>query len=157
MIKINNWIDELIKWAIDNNIPEPMLDKIEAEGLNPHAYFRSHGGGFPRDKYDLENNLFILRLNDLKVTYLPDEIGYLTNIKKIDLRDNDLTCLPDNICSLENLEILDISSNDILTLPKCIVNMKKLRLFIFEGNDNLKLSASQKEWIKQWTSENKYG
>jgi Leucine-rich repeat (LRR) protein len=157
MIKNNNWTDELISWAIEHHIPEPNSDELLKEGLNPLAHFISHGGGFPRDKYDLENNMFVLRLDDCNITSLPKDIGHLINLKKIDLRDNKLTELPSEICSLENLEILDISNNGIKQLPDEIVNIKKLRLFIFNGNENLKLTHQQEEWIKQFKSENKYG
>lgn len=152
-----HWTDELIKWAIDNNIPEPVFDELEKEGLNPHAHFISHGGGFPRNKYDLENNMFVLRLNDSKVVNLPSSIGCLHKLKRIDLRDNNITLLPDEICDLENLEIMDISNNDILELPTNIMNLKKLRIFNFRDNDNLVLTPIQEEWIKQFKSENQYG
>ncbi len=152
-----NSVAELIKWAIDNNIPEPSFDELAKEGLNPLSHFISYGGGFPRNQYDLENNMFVLRLDDCNIENLPNYIGHLTKLKKIDLRDNKLTELPSEICSLEDLEILDISKNEIKQLPDEIVNMKKLRLFIFNGNENLKLTQKQEEWIKQFKSENKYG
>ena len=155
--KNTHWTDELIKWAIDNNIPEPGSDELSEQVLNPLAHFISHGGGFPRDKHTLENHMYNLRLDDSNVTNLPKEIGQLTKLKKIDLRDNQLTELPDEISNLKNLEILNISNNDINKLPDNIVNLKKLRLFIFNGNENLTLTPMQEEWIKPYKSENKYG
>ena len=153
----NTNYSNLINWAIKNNIPEPDLDEIANEGLNPHAHFLSHGGGFPRNTYDLENNMYVLKLDNSKVKYLPKEIGCLTKIKTINLSDNNIQTLPDEICDLENLEILDISNNGISKLPTNIIQLKKLKVFIFGGNQNLKLTSTQEDWIKQFTKDGQYG
>lgn len=152
-----SYTDNLIKWAIDNNIPEPNFDDIEKEGLTSLSHFMSYGGGFPRNRYDLENNMYVLRLDNCNISYLPSAIGNLSKLKRIDLRDNNITKLPDEICDLENLEILSIADNDILTLPTNIINLKKLRMFMFNGNENLILTPIQKEWIEKFKSKDKYG
>jgi Leucine-rich repeat (LRR) protein len=152
-----NCVAELINWAIENDIPEPNFDELLKEGLNPLSHFKSYGGGFPRNKDDLENNMYVLRLDNSNITYLPNDIGSLSKLKRIDLRDNNITKLPDEICNLENLEILNISDNNLLELPANIVNLKKLRMFMFSGNKNLNLSPVQEEWIKQFKSKEKYG
>jgi len=150
-------LNSLINWVIKNNIPEPNFDEIANEGLKPHAHFLSYGGGFPRDKDDLINNICVLKLNSSNIEYLPKEIGCLTKLKTINLSDNNIQTLPDEICDLENLEILDISNNDILKLPTNIVQLKKLRVFIFAGNQNLKLTSTQEDWIKQFKKDGQYG
>jgi|GEM_PF-3949390 len=152
-----NYIDQLIKWAIDNNVPEPNFDDLEKEGLTSLSHFMSYGGGFPRNRYDLENNMYVLRLDNCDISYLPSAIGNLSKLKRIDLRDNQLTKLPNEICDLENLEILSIADNDILALPTNIINLKKLRMFMFNGNENLELTPTQEKWIVKFKSKEKYG
>jgi len=152
-----NNIDNLIKWAIENNIPEPSFDYLEELGLNSLSHFISYGGGFPRNQYDLENSMYVLKLNNCNVSYLHDDICKLSKLKQIDLRDNKLTKLPNKISNLENLEILNIADNNLLLLPSDIVNLKKLRIFIFNGNENLKLTPSQENWITKFKSNDKYG
>lgn len=154
---ISHWSDNLITWAIENNIPEPQLDEIYESGLDPHRYFLSHGGGLPRNKHDLENNMLVLRLENGNVKNLPSSIGCLTKLHKIFLSGNKLTKLPNELCDLEDIKILDISNNDILELPTNIVNLKNLHLFIFNGNENLKFTDIQKEWIKPFQSKGYHG
>ena len=59
-----------------------------------------------------------LHLSYNGLTSLPDSIGDLRNLQKLDLSGNNgLTSLPDSICNLRNLELLYLSENNLTSLP----------------------------------------
>ncbi|MFX0170824.1 MAG: leucine-rich repeat domain-containing protein [Candidatus Hodarchaeota archaeon] len=62
------------------------------------------------------------RLNCLRE--IPDTIGQLTNLKKLDLTGNLLTSLPKSIGGLSQLEVLNLSLNHIQKLPESIAVLR---------------------------------
>lgn len=70
-------------------------------------------------------NLTILDLQSNNISYLPEDINLLINLKELNLWDNfNLRKIPDSINELTNLEILDLPWNKIeqlyLSLPNLI-------------------------------------
>lgn len=93
----------------------------------------------------------ILTLPDKGIKVLPDEVQYLTNLKKLNLSNNEITSISKNIKYMTALEELNLSGNKITTLPDELVllsknapNLKKINLsnnlllYKLENIDNLK-------------------
>lgn len=113
-----NWFENICKWADDNNIKN--LDRYKR--------------GIPRNK----EKLFALKeldLSEFDITYLPKEIGYLTNLVTLDLSFRRLELIPFEIGNLINLENLSLgTNNDNLDLPKSIKNLTNLKFISLCGN-----------------------
>ena len=67
---------------------------------------------------------------------LPDTLGYLTKLTKLNLANNSLTELPESIGSLEFLNTLDLTNKSLTSLPE---SMRQLPLGSNEGIGNLGL------------------
>ncbi len=77
------WIVKLLKWANKENIPVPSEYEWDEENCSsPAASFIRHGGGFPRNSYDILNILYVLKLDSANLQSIPKEIGNLSNLKK---------------------------------------------------------------------------
>jgi small GTP-binding protein len=74
----------------------------------------------------LNTNATELRLTNLNLTSLPNNIGSLTHLTTLDLKNNKLTSLPESIANLTNLTTLRIRSNNLNALPDCIQNLTRL-------------------------------
>jgi Leucine-rich repeat (LRR) protein len=139
----DNWKDNLIKWAKENNLPE--REQIEA----------IHGSyqyvGFPSDQesitflsnfysfergsiYDYDKSLEINLVNQ-NISALPIELFQLVGIHVLYLHDNHLEVLPDQIGKLVNLYRLDLGKNNIKSLPSSIGNLVNLEYLNLYGND----------------------
>jgi Leucine-rich repeat (LRR) protein len=73
-----------------------------------------------------------LDLSDLELTFLPPQIGNLTNLTQLDLSNNELSKLPSEIGKLTNLTQLGLSDNELSKLPSEIgklINLTHLDLF----------------------------
>jgi len=66
------------------------------------------------------NNLFIL----------PEDIGKLTNLKKLSLNNNKLETLPKSIRQLRQLQILDLRNNVLTLLPPEVGELTSTALFL---------------------------
>ena len=83
-----------------------------------------------------------LRLNDCDISQLPDNIGQLRNLTRLDLRTNQLITLPDSIGQLQNLTRLDLQANQLITLPDSISQLQKLVYLDFNNNQLSTLPVS---------------
>ena len=54
---------------------------------------------------------------------LPDSIGNLKHLQKLNLSDNELTSLPNSIGNLKHLKTLDVSDNELSSLPQSIMDL----------------------------------
>ncbi|MDO9214520.1 MAG: hypothetical protein Q7U23_11890 [Methylococcales bacterium] len=90
MVSDDAWLDELIYWAVENNIPEYFDDEDEP------------WHGFPRDKQDILA-LTELYLCEHELTELPESIGKLTNLKLLYLSDNPIKSLSAQHSHLSNI------------------------------------------------------
>lgn len=69
------------------------------------------------------------------IKYIPDEIGYMTNLKKLDLSGNEIKKIPQTIQYLFNIEEIDLSRNKIISFPSQMpllsqnaVNLRKINM-----------------------------
>jgi hypothetical protein len=80
-----------------------------------------------------------LDLKELEVgmnglTFLPPEIGDLTNLTYLDVGLNKLKNLPKEITNLIHLEYLDVSNNLLTTVPSEIAGFQRLTNFYYYNN-----------------------
>ena len=75
-----------------------------------------------------------LRLTDLGISELPDEIGQLVNLRVLDLGHNHLASLPESIGQLDNLQKLDLGGNQLASLHASIGQLANLQLLDLTGN-----------------------
>lgn len=85
-----------------------------------------------------------LTLDNLKLTVLPERIGFLHNLQRLSLKNNLLTNLPAAIGCLFALEELRVANNNLNTLPGTIVWLQNLRLLELECNQLSSLSDTAK-------------
>lgn len=56
-----------------------------------------------------------LHCSQNRLSYIPETIGTLSNLRKLRLRGNQLRDLPDGICRLRALQELDLSQNPLVS------------------------------------------
>ncbi|MHA1991971.1 MAG: leucine-rich repeat domain-containing protein [Candidatus Hodarchaeales archaeon] len=114
-----------------NEIPEVIFDLTHLKKL-----------------YLVNNNLKtlpvkIIKLSNLEVLdlhwnetffYLPDEIGSLPKLKRLDFRLNKIKDIPKTIGNLRNLIELDLSWNSISYLPKELYHLENLKVLDVSAN-----------------------
>jgi internalin A len=76
-----------------------------------------------------------LNCSDNKLTFLPDLIGYLINLKVLNCSFNKLTFLPESIGNLINLKELDCCNNQLRSLPESIGELINLKELHFTNNE----------------------
>ena len=118
------WLDELIAWAVENDIPEKK---------------------FPRDKQAILA-LTELHLELIELTRLPESVGKLTNLTRFYLISNQLTKLPESIGKLTNLTKL-VLRNKITELPESIGKLTNLTRLESMGSVSLILKTKQPRWV----------
>ena len=119
-------IDKLLKWAIDNNIPED-------NGLE--IYFNAGEripSGFPKDKEKIKD-MEVLNLRRLEIKELPLEIFSLSNLKYLSLSENKLQTIPKEINKLKNLQELELSENELKELPNEFGELHTLTSLMISG------------------------
>jgi len=88
---------------------------------------------------ELPEELRALRLESLKLdhnelTVIPEWLGSMTSLRKLDLSGNEkLKSLPRSFKRLCNLETLDISATSLGKVPKCVREYKKLKKLSLGG------------------------
>ncbi|MBO1349858.1 MAG: leucine-rich repeat domain-containing protein [Hormoscilla sp. GUM202] len=79
-------------------------------------------------------NLQKLELKENQITNLPEAIGQLVNLRVLNVRGNQITSLPEAIGRLVKLQVLDISENQITNLPEAMVELVNLQLLYLQEN-----------------------
>ena len=76
-------------------------------------------------------------------TVLPEEIGWLSNIRCFDLSQTEITELPSSICSLTNLQALLLSKfHRLIALPEEIGRLSNIRCFDLSQTEITELPSS---------------
>src|SRR5665647_343915 len=78
--------------------------------------------------------IVILNLSYSNLTTLPDSIGQLTLLQKLDVSGNQLTTLPDSIGQLTQLRELNVSHNQLTSLPDSIGYLTQLQKLDVDNN-----------------------
>lgn len=112
--------NKLINWADEQGISsEEKQGRVRAFYALNQCYKGSRG----------------LEITGCHLTSLPECVGELSHIYKINLSDNDLISLPLFITNLQNLEILRLEYNKIVLLPEEIGNLTNLRELNLNNNE----------------------
>ena len=80
------------------------------------------------------SNLIELYISGNQLTSLPPEIGNLTNLTTLFIFGNQLTSLPPEIGNLSNLSVINVSDNKLTSLPPEIGNLSNLTALNLSGN-----------------------
>lgn len=75
-----------------------------------------------------------LHLKGLGLTVLPDGVGQLSALRKLDVSGNALTVLPASLTHLRALRSLDAYGNRLLVLPEAIGAMRSLQYLVLRAN-----------------------
>ena len=73
------------------------------------------------------SNLRSLDLSDNKLGMIPKEFGNLLNLQKLKLFNNSLSFVPKELGNLSNLKVLDISYNFLTSIPAELGNLLNLK------------------------------
>ena len=76
------------------------------------------------------------------ITVLPESIGQLTGLRRVDLSEHLLTYLPDTFGDLVSLQTLGLEGNQLIRLPESIGQLVNLRKLGLEGNQLISLPES---------------
>jgi Leucine-rich repeat (LRR) protein len=85
---------------------------------------------------DLSNSIYTHEEDDVpnSIRSLPEEIGMLVSLRKLNIAANKLTSLPESIGLLRNLEVLNLTANELLSLPNAIGSLARLRELNLSSN-----------------------
>lgn len=68
------------------------------------------------------------------IAYLPDDVGLLVKVHKLNVASNLLTSLPASLCSMTALKVLRLESNKLESLPDGIGSLSKLEELVLADN-----------------------
>lgn len=78
--------------------------------------------------------LRVLALGSNQLSSLPEALGLMKSLERLDLRRNVLQWLPDTVCSCTKLLVLDVSFNRLHYLPEAIGRLRRLDKLLLTGN-----------------------
>nr|MDO8118325.1 leucine-rich repeat domain-containing protein [Candidatus Sigynarchaeota archaeon] len=96
---------------------------------------------------DSIGNLRLLARLDLdgnRLESIPDSIGELQSLKTLDLRDNNITSLPESLGNLRSLDRLDLDNNLLTSFPDTDGQLPSLRELSLRGNQLIDVPQSLK-------------
>ncbi len=150
MQKEQDWVSVLSEWADTHNIShkvfprekEALLNLAELDLSSPELYSRASSA-----EELLEAIATQLDGEKPKSFSIPEEIGYLQNMKRLEVNLRGLKYLPRSIGALTNLEVLNVAHNDLRGLPREIQELRNLKSLDVRGNE-LVVSYDQKLWFQ---------
>lgn len=88
-----------------------------------------------KQHYETASKTGLLQLSSFKLKEIPTEVFHLCDVlRNLDLSKNKLTFLPEDICNLKQLKQLNLECNKIQTIPDSLANLKKLEMFNMSNN-----------------------
>ena len=105
------------------------------------------GRQWMRDNQEFLKGVTKLDLHSLELSYLPSEIGLLSELQELNLSKNKLTFLPSQISSLTKIENLFLENNKLTDLPKELSRLVNLKRCVLTGNP-LSLSHPTINYLK---------
>lgn len=115
------------------NLNRYLLDPVKAELIATKLkfLFRRILGQFSKNPFDpvyrnLIGGIVELNFDGYQLNFLPDEVGLLKNLRKLELGNCVLKKLPSSIGNLTKLQELNLVGNALNTLPDTLVNCSNL-------------------------------
>lgn len=121
---------------IDFRVEDGLVISLDLSGISTQVF----GWKILRKLPEFIGVLKYLRKLDLKINRiakLPKSIGNLDYLRYLDLSNNNLKKLPESICLLSSLEFLNLKYNKITEIPNSISQLKNLKTLYLRHN-NLK-------------------
>lgn len=107
--------------------------------VNLNLYRRGYDTISPLIKNMTNLKLFYFKSN--RIDSLPDEIGYLHKLTRLNFSRNRLHDFPKTFWNLKNLEELDLSYNRFVVIPEDIGKLTKLKKLFLQNNRLKKIPA----------------
>lgn len=83
---------------------------------------------------DFGNDLGIDEKYQNKITEIPDDIGKIKRLAKLNLENNYVSAISDELATLERLKYLNLENNNLTKLPEKVANMEQLNVLEISGN-----------------------
>lgn len=138
-----------VKWIpAYSSPPDPTSDAYLLKELLKEAGLEQHYARILHDAYFdpavcfKRKKIAILRLDELKIRKLPDNIGQFSELRELGLRDANLEHLPSSIGNLKKLKILDLHKNLLTTVLESIGGLTELRTLRLDKNQLINLPES---------------
>lgn len=136
--------------------PWLIINNKHVESLN----FNYYKWKFVKDNLDLVNSLsklidldfYIYSLrkysyNYINISSIPESIGTLAHLEKLNLRRNGIEKIPDSIKKLTRLKKLDLSYNNLEEVPTVIQTLKSLEKLNIKRNKIQKIPNSLRAYL----------
>jgi Leucine-rich repeat (LRR) protein len=94
--------------------------------------------GIPSEIERLAPSLKKFSVYDTTVGHLPEQIGKLTSLIRLELFNTGLVAIPDSIDNLSLLEQLYLSNNNLTSLPTTMANLQSLTNVYLNNNPRLR-------------------
>lgn len=119
---------ENIYWKDIEKIPESIDILTGLKILNIYGKFKDNSSlMIIPDSIGNLTSLQRLNLNSTNIGSLPESIGNLTNLQRLYLQNSQISSLPDSIRNLTSLQHLELYNTPICTLPESIGNLTNLQ------------------------------
>ena len=134
-------VEAIAKWSDEFGLglPKSWEELSQIRGIVTNVIKEDFKRWYPN--LDLSNFYFINTRNK-RITYIPEEIGYLSNLKELGLGGNQIKEIPESIGNLSNLKKLYLSKNQIREIPESIGNLSNLKKLYLRNNQIKKIPES---------------
>lgn len=152
-------LEELVDFCgvkLQRSDKDAIYELFQLAGENPEDYYSAND---EREIGIKDNRIYHIIIKDNRISYIntnyinnlsyiPESIGNLTNLKELVIPDNQLTSLPESIGNLTNLQGLYVPLNKLISIPYTIENLTNLKEFYVFNNQLNKESIKLCEKLK---------
>ncbi len=144
---------KIIASEVKEAAPSSVMDIKNQETIPHHEYWLLN---LSDENGQLYTDETYLELNNMGLTYIPDEVWLFTKLEELELSDNYikqippvtrnnklkilylnnniLTKLPEDMSGLKSMHTIDLSNNQLESVPESLLKLKKLRYLLLKGN-----------------------
>jgi hypothetical protein len=149
-IGTKSWENDLIEFDVPKGIPEEGTIQIDRDGMLSREVSYEEGDWtceidgvvYDNENLPLDYKTPSLEVKGKSLSEVPECIGNLDKLEKLDISYNQLTALPESIGYLRNLDHLDLSKNQLTSIPESITNLEELT-GIFARNNRISSLPNQ--------------
>ncbi|XP_059730485.1 leucine-rich repeat-containing protein 69 isoform X2 [Bos taurus] len=147
-------LTQLTALNLGNNLLEEVPEEMKyLTSLKKLHLFRNKIHRFASGVCDGLQSLILLNLNNNQLTWIPQEISRLKNLRCLSINHNQLASIPRELCFLENLSELQLNYNQLVCIPKEIKFLKKLRKLLLSRNNIKSLPEFQDLKLREFYCE----